>query len=117
MKNYISTILLFSFLMQSCTTYKTVSGLSFDEGKNYKIKLSEKWIKVKVINSNDSMVNVQKRGDTVSIEKSSITSVKQRKFSVVKTIVLIPVAVSVIAIGSYIANPEINIPISPSSPN
>lgn len=117
MKNYILSVMLFSLLIQSCTTYKTVSNLSFERGGKYKIKQGEKWMKVKVISHNDSIINVQKSGNNVSIAKSSITAVKQREFSVVKTIVLIPVAVSVIAIGSYIANPEINIPISPSSPN
>lgn len=117
MKNYILSVMLFSFLIQSCTTYKTVSDLSFENGGKYKIKQSEKWIKVKVMSQNDSIVNVEKSDVSLAIAKSTITSVKKREFSVVKTIVLVPVAVSVLAVGSYIANPGVNIPISPSSPN
>ena len=117
MKNYILSVMLFSLLMQSCTTYKSVSDLSFEKGGKYKIKKGEKWMKVKVISHNDSIINVEKSDVSFTIAKSTITSVKKREFSVVKTIVLVPVVVSAIAIGSYIVNPEINIPISPSSPN
>jgi hypothetical protein len=117
MKNYIVSMVVFTFLLQSCTAYKTTSALSFEDGKNYKIKQDEKWMKVKVISSNDSVLNVQKGSERFAIAKSSLTAVKKRKFSVVKTIVLVPVVVSVIAIGSYIVDPKINVPISPSSPN
>lgn len=119
MKNYILLLVSIFFVMQSCTSYRAVSNdaPTFISGKKYKIKQSEKWMKVKVVSSDSTTIKVQHNSETKIIDRASVTQVKQRKFSVIKTVALIPVVVTTVAVGIYMADPEINIPLNYTSPN
>lgn len=121
MKNYILLLVFFCLMLQSCTSYKTVRNDSptFVGGKIYKIKQGEKWMKVKVVSSDENTIKVKHKSESKFIERASITAVKERKFSVVKTVLLVPVAVTTVAVGAYIADPKINFEVGPvfSSPN
>lgn len=120
MKNYILLLVLVSVIMQSCTSYRGVSNdsPSFIEGKKYKIKQEGKWMKVKVVSSDENTIMVKHNGESKPIGRASITAVKQRKFSVVKTVLLVPAVATTVAVGVFIADPDINIPMGAiQSPN
>ena len=88
----------FSFLMLSCTSYKTMSHPVYETGKTYKITDAsgkEQYVTaVKV--DNDSLILQAKNGEKIKIAKEDITKSKQKKFSWLKTG---GVVVGVVAIG------------------
>ena len=53
----------------------------------------------------------------MSIKNSEIDKLKVREFSVVQTIVFTSTMLLAVLVVSYIADPKVNVPISPTSPN
>ena len=105
--------------MQSCYSYKTIDKnvKSNKIGNIYKIKLGDKKYKGKLIASNDSIATFKIGNSEKNFKTSEIDLIKIREFSVLKTIVFIPSMFLIVAVVSYIVDPKINVPTSPSSPN
>ena len=99
MKNLIIYLFLFSFLLQSCYNYRKLDLTTkpFVEGKKYQIKRSENFEKFKLISQTDSTISVTKNSNVIMIQKNEIIDIKEKHFSVVKTILL---PVGILAIGS-----------------
>jgi hypothetical protein len=102
MKNSIIYLLVISFLLQSCYSYRAISlketPLIVD--KNYKIKQEDKFIKAKLKIANDSVINVVEGKVEKDIYVNNIKEIKVRKFSVLKTVGL---SLGVILVGGLIA--------------
>lgn len=92
-------LLALTFLAQSCFSYKdyNTSPGNMVAGRKYKIQRNNKYEKVVVKSVNDSTVIVSKGSKEKTIALSEITKVKTRKFSTVKTIVLVPATAALIA--------------------
>ena len=87
-------VLAISILVQSCFSYKPIdiSPSKMVFGQKYKIKQNNKTSKVTLNRISDSSIVVMKNRTEQQISLKDITSMKERKFSVVKTIALIPTA-------------------------
>lgn len=99
-------------LFQSCYSYKTIENnpSKLEIGKHYKIKQNRKATVLKVRSKTDSTIVYKSFFKEREISNDAITSVKKRKFSVVKTIatsILIPIVVVAILALS------ISVPINP----
>ncbi len=96
MQKYILYIVLLSFLLQSCFSYKTVDKNSeFVMGKKYNIKQANKYEKVRLLSSTDSTITVNNAKKTENtIAKNDIKKIKKRHFSIIKT-ALLPVGIAV----------------------
>ena len=92
-KRFISIIAL-SFLIQSCYSYKSIDlkKTSLAVGKKYKIQQNNKFIKVELIGLNYSIANFKTKDDEKQINLSELQKLKERKFSVTKT-VLLPISI------------------------
>ncbi|MGV9002666.1 hypothetical protein [Flavobacterium sp.] len=108
-KLFLSIIIL--VLFQSCHTYKIVDTKAADliVGEKYKIQRNYKIYKYTVKSLNDSVVTVKKANSEEQIPTNEIIVLGKRKFSIVKTIALIPVVGIAVAIIAWIADPNINI--------
>jgi predicted small secreted protein len=91
MKKSIIYILLVSFLLQSCFSYRVIDKNSdLAIGKKYKIKQSNKYEKVRLLASTDSTITVSNNKNIENtIAKNNIKVIKKRKFSVGKTTILV----------------------------
>ena len=80
-------LLLFSFLFQSCFSYKSVN---FDDIKNEKkqkfevSKLDKTNIKVRLVSIDENMIILENRNGNQTINENEIYDVKVRKFSIIK---------------------------------
>lgn len=88
MKNTILYLLVISFLLQSCYTYKATSILETPliVGKNYKIREADKFVKSKIITANDSVITVMEGNVKKDIYVAKIKEIKAREFSTLKTV-------------------------------
>jgi len=91
MKNTIVYLLIFSFLLQSCHSYKSIDlkETKLVVGKNYQIKQDTKFVKVKLEKASDSNLTVLERNTSKDIAVSKIKEIKVKEFSTVKTVVLL----------------------------
>lgn len=87
-----------SLLFQSCYTYKRMDSSDFEIGKNYKVTLNDKQLKIKLNQINDSTLIVTHKKEEIVISKNKIQELKKRKFSVIKTLSL-PVIVILGIVG------------------
>ena len=89
-----------ALLVESCYSYKQVNvdPKTMVIGKEYKIERNNKTSKVVYTQNADSVIFVMKNGIQDQILIKEITSVKEKKFSVVKTI-LFPIATSIVIVG------------------
>ncbi|MDI9311377.1 MAG: hypothetical protein QM535_14290 [Limnohabitans sp.] len=101
MKNAALLILLLPFLLQSCYSYKTINLGKTDlvEGKKYKVMQDNKLKKVSLVTTNDSIATFKNGKVQNQIPISELKDIKIRKFSVIKTIALIPM---IYAIGTSV---------------
>ena len=82
-------LLLFSFLFQSCFSYKSVN---FDDIKNEKkqkfevSKLDKTNIKGRLVSIDENVMVLENRKGNQTINDNEIYDVKVRKFSILKTI-------------------------------
>jgi hypothetical protein len=80
-------LLLFSFLFQSCFSYKSVN---FDDIKNEKkqkfevSKLDKTNIKGRLVSIDENMIILENRNGNQTINENKIYDVKVRKFSIIK---------------------------------
>ena len=104
MKNSILTMIIVSILLQGCFSYRKIPNkfTTINYGETYKIKIDNKLIKGKLISFNDSMCTFRVRKNEISFKTSKINKIKQRKFSVAKTIVLTTTITIVGIIGLFI---------------
>ncbi|MBC7643364.1 MAG: hypothetical protein H7174_13695 [Flavobacterium sp.] len=105
MKTTTLFLITISLLLQSCFSYKTINPETANlvVGKTYKIKQNKIFEKVKLKSFTDSTIIVRRTFKEKEILKSEILKMKQRKFSVIKTAVFIPVVVVVSAVGIFAA--------------
>jgi hypothetical protein len=103
-------------LLQSCFSYKAMDNdpSKMEAGKTYKIYHNHKFTKVVFKSITDSSAIVLKGRKERKIPLNEIAVIEKRKFSVVKTVAL---ALPLILVISYIADPEINVGVGGSSPN
>lgn len=104
MRKLIMCILLLTFLLQSCYSYKVIDIKSnLAVGEKYKIKLSNKFEKIRLVSSTDSTITINNNKKVeVIISKNDIKSIKKRQFSITKTI-LFPIGIVVTTIGLGVA--------------
>lgn len=105
MKKTFLTILLFCLLLQSCYSYRTIdlNKTKLVENKKYKIKTTDKFIKVRLIDLNDSTAVFKNGKNQNEIAISDLKAVKVRKFSVVKTVAIVPSLILIAGTGAYFA--------------
>jgi len=98
MKNSILYMLAILFLLQSCTTYKTVdlNKTPLKLGATYKIRQEDKYIKAKLRTLSDSSITVVVDKNEKIILLQEIKEINERKISALKTTGLI---LSLLAIG------------------
>ena len=109
----ISLVLGIALLLQSCYSYKKVAvePKTMVIGQTYKIERNHKTSKVVYTSNVDSAIVVLKHGAEERIPLKDITSAREKKFSIVKTIVFVPATAAVIA-GLFIltySGPNINL--------
>jgi hypothetical protein len=90
-----SLLLVFAFLLQSCYSYKTVkiNPKTMVLGQVYKIERNHKTSKVTYTGNADSAIVVLKNGVEEQIPLKEITTTRQQKFSLAKTLVWVPVTI------------------------
>lgn len=93
MKNRIICLFLISVLLQSCYSYKNIDfkNSTLKEGKVYKINRGGTLLKSKLISSNDTILKVQLNKEEKQIPIVEIKEMKERKFSILKTVGLVPI--------------------------
>ena len=103
MKKLIIYLFLFSFLLQSCYSYRKLDLTTkpFVEGKKYQIKQSGNFEKFKLISQTDTSIVVNKNKTQIIILKNEIIDIKEKRLSVVKTI-LLPIGILAIGAGAII---------------
>jgi hypothetical protein len=82
-------LLLFSFLFQSCFSYKSVSFNDIKNEKKQKFevsKLDKTNIKGRLVSIDDNVMVLENRMGNQTINENEIYDVKVRKFSILKTI-------------------------------
>ena len=80
-------------LLQSCYSYRTIDlkNVSLSNGKSYKINIEREFFKAKLLDSNDSLIKIQIDGREKRIPIVEIKEIKEKKFSILKTVGLIPI--------------------------
>lgn len=110
----LSLLLAIVFLFQGCYSYKNMDNdpSKMEPGKKYKIERNHKTYKVTFNNLTDKSVLVTRKNWTKEeIPINEITSIRKRKFSVVKTVAL-PVTIAATATGLFLltySGPNINL--------
>ena len=82
-------LLLFSFLFQSCFSYKSVSFNDIKNEKKQKFevsKLDKTNIKGRLVSIDENVMILENRKGKQTINENEIYDVKVRKFSILKTI-------------------------------
>ena len=88
MKNIIFLIL-FSFLFQSCFSYKSLDFNSIKREKNQKFevaKIDRTNVKGRLVSIDENRMILENKGKNQTILKDEIYDIKVRKFSILKTI-------------------------------
>ena len=102
-------LLTITFLLQSCFTYKQMdvdpSKMVVDQ--KYKIERNHKVSKVIFKRVSDSSIVVLKRWKEQQIPLKEISNIRKRKFSIVKTIALIPITTVGLIIVFVVFNPNL----------
>lgn len=94
------------FLFQSCFSYKQMDNdpSKMEAGKKYKIERNHKNYKVTFNSLTDSSIRITRKNFTKGeIPIKDITSIKKRKFSILKTVGL-PITVAAAITGLFILN-------------
>lgn len=101
MKNTIFYLLFVSIFLQGCYSYKTIdlNQTKLQEGKIYKVKQEDKFVKATLKTLNDSTTTFLVGKSEKQIPITSIKEIKVKKFSVLKTVSLFPITIAVIVIG------------------
>ena len=83
-----------AILFQSCYSYKAIENnpSQLEIGKHYKIEQNRKSIALKVLSKTDSTILYKSFFKQRDISTEEITSIKKRKFSLLKTVIYIPVS-------------------------
>jgi len=104
MKKIIVIVASVSILLQSCYSYKVIDSNfeSKNVGTFYKIKIDSKQYKGKLISFNDSISKIKAGENEINIKTSDIEKIKQRKFSVLKTVALSTSMLLVTIVGLFI---------------
>lgn len=91
------------FLLQSCFSYKAMDNnpSKMETGKTYKIERNHKYSKVVFHNTKDSTILVSKNFKEQQIPIKDITSIKKRKFSIIKTVAF-PLTIAAALTGLFI---------------
>lgn len=91
-------LLVISIVFQSCFSYKAVENNSsqYDIGKHYKIQQGNKTKKVIIVSKTDSLLVINHKFKEEEINVNEIASVKKRKFSYFKTLILPPLTITVV---------------------
>ena len=107
MKKIIFLVLI--ILIQSCFSYKTIDLKSTKLIAEHKYKIAEdkKLIKARLKSFDDSTATMMVGKTEKQIEFSKIKIIKTRKFSVLKTIALVPIVGTTITLPFVISNPNI----------
>lgn len=92
------------FLFQSCYSYREIdkNNNSKKIGNTYSVRINKSNYKGKLLVFNDSIVTLKKGVTEKEFKISEISKFKQRKFSVVKTI-LLPIGISAAIVGLFLA--------------
>lgn len=87
-----------TLLLQGCYSYKKaeINPKTMAIGEMYKIERNGKTSKVMYTSNADSAIVVLKNSKEERVPLKDITSVRKRKFSVVKTIALVPITMAAI---------------------
>ena len=90
MKKVILLLVSFSFLLQSCYSYRDINKdtNSLLISKTYKIKEGKRCYKGVLVSFNDSIIIINKHSKQKKYSLEKISKISQRKFSTVKTILL-----------------------------
>lgn len=101
MKQKVMLYLVFPILLQSCYSYKTVeiSKTNLKQDNVYVINSNGKTQKGILIEENDSVTRFKIKNKIEEYSKKDITSIKDKKFSILKTIGLFT---GVIVVGTTI---------------
>jgi hypothetical protein len=93
MKNTLLYLLLISFLLQRCYSYRAIDlkQTPLVIGKDYKIKQEGKFVKATLLSLNDSTTIFLVGKKEKHFPIAAIKEIKIQKFSVVKTVSLIPI--------------------------
>jgi hypothetical protein len=104
MRKSIIHILLLSFLLQSCYSYRVIDKNSkLAIGKKYKVKQLNKYEKVRLLSITDTTIIVSNNKNSQNtIDLNDIKIIKKRHFSVTKT-VLLPIGIVIVGVGTIIA--------------
>lgn len=111
-------LLAITLLLQSCFSYKRIEPANRNEmviGQKYKIVQNHKTRKVILNSISENSITVTEYGKEREIPISEIKSMKERNFSIIKTALLFPATVAVVAIAAACAyrGPEVNGPLGP----
>ena len=82
-------ILIFSFLLQSCFSYKSVNYSDINNEKKQKFevsKLDKTEVKVRLISINENKMILEHKGQNKTILKDEIYDLRVKRFSVLKTL-------------------------------
>ena len=82
-------LLLFSFLFQSCFTYKSVNFGDVNNEKKQKfevVKIDKTNVKGRLVSIDENTMTLENKGQNQTISKEEIYDVKVRKLSILKTI-------------------------------
>ena len=101
----ISLLLEIVLLLQSCFSHKKVAAdpKTMAIGQVYKIKYSNKKCKVVYTQNADSAIVVLKNGIETRIELKNIEQVREKKFSLIKTL-FIPLGIVIAIIELFVLN-------------
>jgi hypothetical protein len=102
-------LLTITFLFQSCFSYRHQANPgSMVIGEKYKIERNHKTRKFFYARTTDSALVVSKPryGKEQQIPLNEITGIRKRKFSIIKTIALVPAAAASLVVLVLIANPS-----------
>ena len=104
MKNTILYLLVVSFLLQSCYTYKATSikETPLLVGENYKIREADKFVKSNLKSANDSVITVMEGNVEKDIYVANIKEIKVEKFSLMKTL-LFSLGIPLVILGILFA--------------
>jgi hypothetical protein len=104
MKNKILLLVLCSFLLQSCVSYKSIdkNSDSIVMGATYRIKANNKKYMGTLVNINDTIATLKIGAEKLDIKREEIAFIKKRKFSIAETIA-IPVVTVVGVVGLFAA--------------
>ena len=104
MKKSIFILITISLLLQSCYRYRVIDKNSnLIDNKKYKIKLTNKYQKVRLLSSTESKITIiDNKRIECTIAKNDIKVIKKRQFSYTKT-TLLPIGIVVVGVATIFA--------------